>query len=315
MAAVDFDTAGWVPEEFDSQVIQRVNYISVVEGHAAREPMSTLTKSVPRSAGMDVEVIAKSGTYGEDATANDDIVLTAKKFGKVLRVAEEDLNDALASIIATKQIDWATSYGKIIDNATVATTAAAGAGVPFTSLYKALLTTNSNTSYTASANYNATAGGSAFYDALNTTLGFVEAGDYWDSSRAGWMAHPKFRSLLRGVKDAQNRPIFVEGTAGNTGAGGSDIPDRLFGMPIAWGNGLKTSAVATPNPTGKPLLVAVGSYDYLRLGIRSGPESMFIDGRTGLGALTDESLLKMRSRRGFAVGHEKAFGILEYTGS
>lgn len=315
MTAVDFNTAGWVPEEFDSEVIQRVNYISVVENRASREPMSTLTKSVPRSAGMDVEVIAKSGTYGEDATANDDIVLTAKKFGKALRVAEEDLNDSLANIIATKQRDWATSYGKIIDNACIAVTAGVGAGVPFLSLYKALLTTNSNTSYTASANYNSTAGGSGLYDTLSTTLGDVEEGDYYDESQAEFWAHPRWKRLLRGVKDADNRPIFLPGTAGNPGTPGSGIPDRLFGLPVYWGNGIKTSATATPNPSGNPLLVCVGSTDFARKGERSPIETMFIDGRTGLGALTDESILKMRVRRGWAVGHEKAFSVCEYTGT
>ena len=63
------------------------------------------------------------------------------------------------------------------------------------------------------------------------------------------------------------------------------------------------------SPGGLPLLFVVNA-DYLRLGVRSGPESVFIDGRAGLGALTDESILKLRSRRGFAVGHESAAAVL-----
>lgn len=316
MTAVDFDTAGWVPEEFDSEVIQRINYVSVVESSAAREPMSTLTKSVPRSAGIDMKFLGKSSPYTEDATDNDDIVLTARKVGIALRVAEEDLDDSLANIISAKQRDAATSFGKIMDNATIAVTAAAnGTTIPYTSLYKALLTANSNTSYTASANYNSTAGGSGLYDELSMTFGLVEEGDYFDDSMAQVWAHPAWKRILRDVKDADNRPIFVPGAAGNPGASGSDVPDRIFGLPVKYGNGIRTSATALVVPTGNPLLVVVGSTDFARLGDR-GPrlETMFIDGRTGLGALTDESILKVRARRGWAVGHEKAFSMLEYTG-
>jgi hypothetical protein len=38
---------------------------------------------------------------------------------------------------------------------------------------------------------------------------------------------------------------------------------------------------------------------------------VYIDGRNGLSALTDESILKMRARRGFALGVEQSVAILE----
>src|SRR5690349_16185532 len=56
----------WIPEEFDSQVIMRVNQISGVEALGSPVPMNSETRSVPRSAGVGVSLVAKGGTYNED---------------------------------------------------------------------------------------------------------------------------------------------------------------------------------------------------------------------------------------------------------
>lgn len=293
----------WIPEEMDSDVIQRVNQVSVTERWASRAPMNTDTKNVPRSAGVDVEFIAKGGVYGEDTSLNNFVILSAAKFGKAIRIAEEDIDDTLPALISAKQRDWATSYAKAVDNATLGTSAAPGAGVPFTSVYKAIRTTNAATGYTANANYvsAATATG-VTYTLLSQVLKLVENSDYFDLPRMRVIAHPAFRDDFRLVRDTAGNPIFLQGLAGT--------PDTLFGVPVGWSLGAKTSATMTQSPGGLPLLI-VGNMDYLRLGVRSGPESVFIDGRAGLGALTDESILKLRARRGFAVGHEAAFAVLE----
>ena len=47
------------------------------------------------------------------------------------------------------------------------------------------------------------------------------------------------------------------------------------------------------------------------VGKRSGVESVVIDGRDGLSALTDETILKVRARRAFALGNVKAWAVLE----
>lgn len=293
----------WIPEEQDSDVIQRINATSGVEQFARRIPMSTDTKNVPRSAGVEVEFVPKGGAYGEDESLNDEVTLKARKFGKAIRIAEEDLDDTLVDVIAVKQRDWATSYGRYLDNATLGVTAAEGVGAPYTSVYRALSQANAVTGYTANANIRQTAG-DVTYDALSEVLGLAEAGDFFDEGNTAIIAHPAFRGALRGVKDTQGNPIFVSGLAGT--------PDTVFGVPVVWSNGARTSAAATPTPDGNPLMV-VFNRDYMLLGVRSGPESIFIDGRSGLSALTDEAILKMRARRGFGVGHEEAFAVLELT--
>lgn len=287
----------WIPEEYSSSpVIQSINQISVVEAISARIPMGSDTKHVPRTAGMGVDVVAKGGTYGEDTSLNDEVLLSAIKFGKAARIAEEDIDDSVADIINAKMLGWGKSYAKLIDNATLAVTASSnGTTVPFTSLYALLHTTDNNLGYTGDSNITVAAtAGLPTYTEFSTAIGNVETGDYFDPGNMVAIAHPAFRKSLRGVLDTQNRPIFLEGLAGT--------PDTVFGVNVKWSLGAKTSPVATSAPGGRPVMAFVNP-ELMLLGIRSGPESVFIDGRDGLSALTDESILKMRARRGWAYGH------------
>lgn len=312
MARNDFDT--WVPEEYDSDVLVRVRQTSGIERFARVETMGTDTKHVPRSAGMGVGVVPKGSPYTEDTSLNDDVVLIARKFGKVLRVAEEDLDDTPENIIRVKQLDWATSYAKAFDNACLATTGAAnGTTVPFTSVYAALSAADPDMGYTAGANIVTSVDNSGAspvaravnYDDLSDTLSKYEVGDYFDPSNTVIIAHPAFRAALRQIKDDAGAPIFVQGQGGDSGS-----PDTLFDFPIQWSLGSKLSATNTDAPDGNPILV-IANRHFLIKGTRSGPESVVIDGRDGTSALTDETLLKMRARRGFTLGHPKAAAILE----
>jgi HK97 family phage major capsid protein len=295
----------WIPEEYDSTVITRVNAVSAVEALARRIPMGSDTKHEPRSAGVGVELVAKGAAYGEDASANDDVLLTARKLGKVIRIADEDINDSLADILAVKRADWATSYAKFLDNSTLGVTAAEnGTTVPFTSVYRTVRNNDASTGYTADTNYTATGTGGVTYDALSAFTGLTESSNYWSEGDMILIAHPAFRGVLRGVKDSNGSPIFVQGLAGT--------PDTLFGSTVRWSLGARTSAVATDSPAGNPLLISANR-TLLMLGIRSGPEYRLAGADTGAAFLTDEALLKMRSRRGFVVGHPSGFAVLEKT--
>ena len=297
----------WIPEEWDSQVVQRVQQVSVIESEAREYPMATDTRHIPRSAGVDVNGVAKGSAYDEDTSTNDEVLLTAKKAGRAIRIADEDLQDSNVAIIEQKRVDWATSWAKYLDNACLAVTAAeSGVTVPYTSVYKAIRTTNANTGYTADTNYVATAtGGVVTYNNLSSLLGKVEVGDYWEEGLTLVIAHPSLREKLRNIKDDQNEPIFVRGQGGDSGT-----PDTLFGHRIRWSLGARTSATAVHNPTGNPLMIVVNR-EFLAIGKRSGPESRVAGPDTGAAFLTDEALLKMRARRAFALTHEKAAAVLE----
>ncbi|MFE1849860.1 phage major capsid protein [Streptomyces sp. NPDC059489] len=294
----------WIPEEWEtSKVVASVLQISAVEALASPITMTSDTKHVPRTAGMGVDVVAKGGAYGEDTSLNDEVLLTARKFGKAARIAEEDIDDSVANVIEAKMLGWSKSYAKILDNSSLAVSAAEnGTTVPFTSLYQLLNTTDNNLGYTGGANITtAASAGVPTYGEFSTAVGNVENGDYFDPGNMYAIAAPAFRKYLRGVLDSQNRPIFVEGLNGT--------PDTIFSVPIRWSLGARLSATASSAPTGRPVMAFVNP-ELMLLGRRSGPESVFIDGRDGLSALTDESILKMRARRGWAYGHPNGASIL-----
>lgn len=305
-AADNFDD--WIPEEMDSAVIQRVNQVSVVEAHGRHTPMSTATKNVPRSSGMAVKTLNKSGAYVSSDDENDDILLTARKHTGLLTVAEEDLNDSAADIIETKKIDWATSYAKYFDNACLATSGAESSPtVPYTSVYRTLTQADVPLGYVANQNINGSVvAGAVSYEELSDTMGLYEDGDYFDESKTIVLAHPTFRKQLRNVKDDQGMPIFVRGQGGDRGT-----PDTLFDSPIYWSNGLRVSATATATPAGAPLLI-VCNEDYLVVGDRSPVETQPIPAAI---STTDEANIKTRVRKGFAVGHPRAFAVLIDDGS
>lgn len=290
------DASAWVPEEHDSQVLRKVLQASAVERFANRIPMASDTKEVSRSGSVEVDVVGLAGSYGEASSDLNTVVLKTRKFGKIFRLAEEELNDSVGNVLEDFRLQWARSFALKYDNAALGTTAVGdGTTVPFNSLYYEV-------SQAADvADRRIQTAGAVDYDHLNSVLSVVEQGDYFDEGETVVIAHPAYREALRGIKDTAGMPIFVQGQ--------NDNPDRLFGYQAQWSLGAKTNATASSAPTGNPLLI-VGNARFLLNGIRSGPESMV---STEAEFATDEPLLKVRARRGFAVGRAEAFAVLEKT--
>lgn len=304
----------WLRDEQGSDVIKRIEYNSVAESLFRPVPMNGATKTEPRMADMSVAVVAKGAAYSEDTAANDEVLLTAIKFGTALRIAEEDIDDQIANIIEAKKLSWASSFGVLLDNATIGTSAASnGSTVPFVSIYRAVTTADAAVGYTANANY-LSAVAAVTYDSLSDLASKVEGSGYGAPGNV-YIAHPVFKGALRKIKDSQNRPIFEPSPREGS-------PDTLFGYPIHWSQGAVVAATASATQAatlvgagakgtaGNPL-IAFGNPEFALLGKRSGVESVVIDGRDGLSALTDETILKVRARRAFVLGNVKAFAVLE----
>lgn len=315
MATQPIDVTAWIPEEINGPVITKIRSVSAVEGLARQEPMSSLTKKVPRDGGVSFEgATPKSTAIAKDQSEADTILLTARKFSRIIEFPDEDLNDtsAVANAVQVKQLAWATSYARGIDNATLATTGAEnGTTVPFTSLYYVLTHDDTGlpapeTQYTANDNVVIAASGGVTYDNLSNLFGMVEDSDWWEDGSMAVIAHPAFREQFRNIKDSQQRPVFVENAQRTT----SGEPDTLWGLPIKWSLGAKTSATATDKPQGKPLLFVLNTKVALVFGPRSGPEYMFAGADSGPAFEVDDALLKTRRRAGFACGHPKAAAML-----
>lgn len=309
-AAADIDD--WIPIEYDSDVVQRVMMDSAVESRARRVPMRTKTKSIPRSAGIEVSA---GTTYTDDSSANDEVTITARRFISRFKVDEDDLADAETrmDVIQTKGEDWAISYADAFDNACLGVSGTEnGTTIPFTSAYRALRTTDSDVSYTADDNYVSwdddntvisTSAGQAtlsLYGRLSETFRRVEVGQYWSTSDMLVIAHPGWRDALRMCLDGQGRPIFVAGTAGT--------PDTLFNVEIHWSRGSVKTATMSATPSGNQLLY-FANMRYLARGDRSGPETRTDDARAQDD--TDDYAVKFRTRRAFQVTHPKALAVCE----
>jgi hypothetical protein len=303
----------WIPIEYGEDVVQRVMMNSAVEKYARPEPMRSATKEIPRSQDMAVTV---GTTYTDDSSTNDKITLTARRFISRFSIDEDDLSDVSnrLSVFTTKGNDFAISYADTYDNACLGVSAAEDgtATAPFTSLYKALRTTDSGASYVADDNYvswdddlYSTIVSSAFdtgslYAKLSATFKKVETGKYWSQAGELVIAAPGWRDALRLTVDGQGRPIFVQGQGGT--------PDTLFGAPIAWSRGCKKSATMTRTPSGPDLLYVVNR-EYLVRGER-GP----LETRTDPPRAQDDSdnySLKFRARRAFKLAHPSAAAVLE----
>jgi len=316
----------WIPIEYDSEVVQRVLMESVAERYFRRVPMRSKTKSIPRSAGI---TVSSGTTYTDDTSANDEVTITARRFIARFKIDEDDLADASTrmDVIRTKGLDWAISYADTFDNGCLAVSAASnGTTVPFTSLYRALRVSNTDTGYSADANYliwdddfpsiQSTPDGTSLYEKLSALFALVERGKYWSPADMLVIAHPGWRDKLRLVMDGQGRPIFQPGTSfmgmGAQMGGmlpGNGTPDLLFNTPIAWSRGSKLSPTAmSGTPTGADLLFYVNTR-FLARGDRSGPETLTDDARAQDD--TDDYAIKFRTRRGFVVLHEAAHAVLE----
>lgn len=301
MARATFESNAWIPEEAGSEVITQVQATSAVENVARREPMKTDVKNVPRLGIVEPDVIPKGTAYGEDASAADEVTLTARKFGKVVRIAEEDIDDSVVDLIAAKNKSLATGAARKLDNACLGTTAASnGTTVPFDSVYRQV------SQYSSGARLIQTAGALAYAD-LVALLGFGEESNYAGPDLTV-IANPAFRALLRGL-DTGSANVRATGSVYDEEA------NTLGGHRIVWSTGAKTNATASATPTGNPLLIAVSDPNLLILGVRSGPEYMLAGADSGPAFLTDEALLKFRMRRGFQIGDPTAFAVLEITAS
>lgn len=310
---------GWVQEEQGSDVIQAVAKNSVVDTYGRPETMISDTKKVPRTGDVPVTGVDKNTVYDFSGDDNDSILLTARKAGTIITLADEDMKDSSVAFVSTKQVDWARGWGKYFDNATLGVTAA-GTGsttLPFNSLYYMLTHNDATVGYTANSNFIATATGhvGASYNNFSDLYSLVEDSDWWEEENMLIIAHSRFRGQMREVKDNQARPIFQQGV--NT------IPDTLWDVPIRYSRGSKTSATAVSNPSGaggvvgvagNPLLFLVNTR-LLVVGKRSGPEFKFADSDSGPAFTSDQAMLKARARRGFGYGNLFAAACLELIGT
>ena len=327
----------WIPVEYGAQVIQKVTQTSAVEKYGQEVMMTSSSRYVARDAGVSAALVQKGSAYSEDATGGSSVLLSAGKWGAQVRIAEEDIMDSLADIINSKSNALGTAMAKVYDNAAIGVNAAPGSSnAQTTSIYYGLTQSDAATGYTANANLTATGAGTnglPTYSQLSASLGQVEQGDYFNEEDMICIAHPFFRNGLRQIKDSQGRPIFQESTAGFPGGGQGPTPDLVFRIPIFWSLGSVVSSAPTSSPAangysggssscpagtnGNRLFVFCNKL-YVMAGKRTTnpnnpgatPEFQIVP---PMYSGTDDTILRGRMRRAFAMGVEQAFSCIEGT--
>lgn len=303
MARNVLDGTGWLVEQRDGNVVKAFARTSVVEAEFRTINMTANTVEIPRIEDMDVEFIAKGAAYPEDQSSADVMSITARKIGGALRIAEEDVEDEkLGNYVDEKKTSAGSSFAKKVDNAALGTNAAAsGVTVPFTSIYRSLITADPATNYVADANVTTSTVSAFGIDDAEGLLGIIEDGDYFNDDDLVWIAHPSFRARFRSsaFKDTTGRSLLFTDLTTE----GKRI-DRLLDIPIRYTRGAKVSTTPQTNPggaggakgtAGNPLLFLVQKNAAV-FGRRKAFESAYISGRDGLSALTDEDILKVRAR-------------------
>jgi hypothetical protein len=328
VAAIDL--SNWTPEDYASDLVKLYGNTSAIEAVARSggrvEPMKTDTKKIPRDADADVVITPTGMPYTEDTKQGDNIQLDASKLTHLSKYNEEDLEDSKSWVNATesKKRNATSNLALLLDNAAIGVTADRvdeSPLYPYNSIYRDVRVQAGSNLLKLVFNSTLTTMQTNTKTALDSALGIVEDGP-WSSEDLVWVMSPAFKAYLRQMDatGAKGVNYFVPAEGGAPGNGVSNGAS-LAGYPIYWSRSARVSATATHKPTsgigvqgaaGNALAV-LAPRKQLILGDRAPLESMYLDPKTGVGALSDAAYLKMRRRVAYATGVAASVAVIEVT--
>lgn len=314
MAALSIST--WVPIIKENFSEGRQPQDSAIQAVAKLWQMASSQHDIPRLANADVNA---GDTLTDETALADIIAMYSALFNGKVPLSEAEVEDSPADAVESWVSEWMTSANIAYDNASIGVSAARSATAtdkkPYTSIYKAIITTDNSgaVSYTANDNLTQTGSAGLTYAKLNTSLGLVENTKFWTPQTGVVLMHPGLLQKVRGILDTSGRPIFVESTGGFGGGtagypGGPVERPTLFGYPVFLTHGAAISGSYSTNPTGNKLLV-FANRQRLIYGNRVAPESRFIDANINPSAL--QHIVQARARRGFVLTVPNAASVLE----
>lgn len=309
MAARDF--SAWTPIVWDNQVIQREVQESAIYATARQMPMVSNTYEIPR---FTKSMVGGGSQLTEDTNNGDTIAMYSYQFNGKDTLDEAQMEDSPADEVQAVTFEWLNSYHMSYDNACLGVSAARSGTAtnyqPYNSVYWAVTHDDSDVGYAANTNYTLTTSAGLTYDTANAALGKVEKTKFWNPLNGCAYIHPSLKEAIRGIKDDQNRPIFVESSTGMPG-GGTTPRYELFGVQAYFTFGAVVSNDFTSfqnDITGNPLIVFANRRHVVR-GPRIEPQAQFINANINIGAL--EHTVQFRARQGFCATVPQAFSVLE----
>lgn len=309
MAARDF--SAWQPIEWDSQVITREVQTSAIYESARELPMGSNLMEVPR---FTKSMVGGGSQLTEDTNNGDTIPMYSYQFNGKDTLDEAQMEDSVADEVQAVTFEWLNSYHMTYDNSCIGVSAARSGTAtnyqPYNSVYWAVTHNDTDVGYTANTNYVKTGSGGLTYDYANTGLGLVEKTKFWNPLNGCAYIHPTLKQAIRGIKDTQGHPIFVESSAGMPG-GGVMPQYHLFGVPAFFTFGAVVSNDFTSFQNdiyGNPLIVFANRRHVVR-GPRIEPQAQYINANININAL--EHTMQFRARQGFCATVPQAFAVLE----
>lgn len=226
-AALQEDTAteggNLVPSPLEAEVLRLTEDAGIIRNLARHITMTSKTLTIPDlTTGVSVAIVAEEGTIGQTEPTFGQKVLTAKMIAARGLASMQVLDDSAIGLLQFWLELCAEAYALFEDDQALE---GDGTGVNFTGLVAA-----------AGVNEvtNGTNGAAPSYDQL--------VAQKWKGKKrvtrrgAAWVGAPEIAQKVEGLKDSQNRPLFISDIAGQPTRfinGNDNGPDGvLMGFPF-----------------------------------------------------------------------------------
>lgn len=304
-----FNAAAWIPIEIDGPAVEKWYQDSAVERVAKGHNMKNNQKDVPVQGTFTVGGKRKNEAYVSGSTSATTVSLVSRVLGGTDEVANEDLEDGY-KVIQMRANAGGGDLAMYLDNACLGVTAAEdfanNINKPFNSVYQAVKAANPT-------NVIAT-GGALVYADLTNAFAKASLSKFFTMSDAVVLADDSLMWHIQGLVDSDNRPLLTLNTGADGRPGGF-----LFGVPVVWTKGARTSALATSDPEGNSLLIVTTKSNLLRGDGRLDGSTTSLPGFKTLAGTSDENFenevtkVKVSVRRGFKLATPAAAAIVEIT--
>lgn len=293
--------SNWIPIPQDSELVGSEVQPSAVSQVGRRRPMGSSTLELPRLLGS---TVTGGPTLTDGTTDAAKVTMYSYLYSGKDSLDEDEVEDATVDSFSAYSFEWLNQLNISFDNAGIGVTGARSSTEsdkrPYTSIYRAVTTADSEAGYTANTNY---ASGAASYANLSAAISKIEDTRYFSQPSMVVLAHPGLRESLRGILDSSNRPIFIE-------ASGNVMQDTLFRLPVVWTLGAKASTDFDMGTTGGNLFVFLNRR-YFVYGPRVEPQSRIIPASMNASSLT--YVMQHRARKGCVLTVPQAASVFEVT--
>ena len=266
-----------LPDDISEELIRGSAEKSIVETFARSLPMSAVNKVIKEAevGGANAYWVSEGGRKQTDAPSmtQKTWTMTAAEIAVIIPLDEDVADDATVDLFELYKPEIETAFANKLDAAALFGTDKPTAwGTLGTDIVPNAVTAShgieEDLSPTDTELLDKIAG--TGLDPADGVLQAIEDDGY---EATGFVSHIRFKSRLRGLKDAQGLYVFGDGVA-------AGVPNSLFGVPLAFVN---RSVWPAPTGVAGDAHLIVGDWDQALVGTRAGIRYKMFD----QGVITD----------------------------